>query len=90
LGLWLYYRLSPLLATDLGGLAPALVMVAGFDVLRDEGIAYADRLAAAGNHVVLVDYPGLSHGFIGMSDVLDGARQAVAQIASALKAALAK
>lgn len=83
------FRGAPLLAPQLANLPPALVVVAGYDVLRDEGVAYAHALQAAGTHVVLVEYAGLSHGFINMSGALDAARQAVAQIASALRGAIA-
>jgi acetyl esterase len=81
-------RGAPLLAKDLAGLPPALVLVAGYDVLRDEGVAYAEALQGAGNHVVLVEYAGLAHGFINMSGALDASRQAVAQVSAALRSAL--
>jgi acetyl esterase len=62
-------------------------MVAGYDPLHDEGIAYADKLMAAGTPASLVDYPTLAHGFITMSGVLDAARLAVSQVADAFRAA---
>lgn len=82
-------RGAPLLAADLSGLPPALVLVGAYDVLRDDGIAYADALTAAGGQVTLVEYRGLSHGFINMAAFLTAGRLALAQVATALRLALA-
>jgi acetyl esterase len=76
-------RVSPLLAPDLHGLPPALVVTAGFDVLRDEGIAYADALRAAGSGVVLARADALGHGFVHLVDVVPAARAAMTRLASA-------
>ena len=62
--LWSDPRVSPLLAEDVSGLAPAYVAVAGFDPLRDEGIAYAERLRAAGVPVTLRVHEDAVHPFI--------------------------
>ncbi len=83
------FRGAPLLADDLSGLPPALVLVGGYDALRDDGIAYADAMTAAGNQVTLVNYTGLSHGFINMAATLTGGRLALAQVSAALRLALA-
>ena len=60
---------SPLLADDLSAAAPALVWTAGFDPLRDEGLAYAERLAKAGVPTSYHCYDDLVHGFFGMGSL---------------------
>ena len=83
-------RVSPLLAADevLGHGPPALVITAGFDPLRDEGIAYAERLADVGVTTSHVHFPGQIHGFFSMSNHLGDARSAIALAAQALSDAL--
>ena len=65
---------------DVVGVAPAIVATAEFDPLRDEGIAYAARLADAGVPTQHVPGPGLIHGFAGFLGVVDAADTAVAGI----------
>jgi acetyl esterase len=84
------FRFAPLVLDDLSKLAPAFVLVAGYDPLRDEGIAYARRLIEAGNRVTLVNYEGMVHGFYLMGGAVDAARRAVAQSAAALREAFAQ
>jgi acetyl esterase/lipase len=81
-------RLSPLLQKDLSGLPAAYVVTAGFDPLRDEGKAYADRLDEAGVPVTYVNYPGMIHGFFSMRSFIPKAREAVAAAAAAVRAGL--
>ena len=81
-------RLSPLLAKDLSGLPPAYVATAGFDPLRDEGKAYADKLDAAGVSVTYVNYPGMIHGFFSLRGLIPKAREAVAAAAAAVRAGI--
>ena len=87
---YLDWRASPLLADDLSGLPPALVLVAGYDPLRDEGVAYAQRLSEAGNKATLVSFERQIHGFITMGRVINEANEAVEVCAAALKRALSK
>jgi acetyl esterase len=74
---------------QLKGLPPALVIVAGLDPLLDEGLAYADKLKAAGVTVDVKRYDGVTHEFFGMASVVDKAKQAQADAGAALKQAFA-
>jgi acetyl esterase len=79
---------SPLLAGDVGGLPPGLVITAEFDPLRSEGEAYADRLSAAGIPCRAHRYNGMIHGFMSFTGLLPQAGQAIGEMATAISEAL--
>ena len=79
---------SPLRAGDLAGAPPAYIAVAGHDVLRDEGVAYARALEAAGVDVTLREYEDMSHGFIRWGGVVDRTRELLGELGAYTRAAL--
>ncbi len=81
------WRASPQLATSHANLPPALVLTAGFDPLRDEGLLYADALSRAGVSAQYICFERQIHGFITMGRVLQEANTAVALCAQALRSA---
>jgi acetyl esterase len=83
-------RLSPALAESLAGLAPALIAVAGFDPLRDEGESYAAALRDAGTPVDLRAMGSLTHGFANLFPLGGGSATATAELISALRAHLSR
>ncbi len=81
------WRISPLQAHDHAGLPPAIVVVAGHDPLHDQGVLYAQKLAAAGVPVLLKDYPAMPHGFANFPHLARDARPAFGEITRAQRAA---
>ena len=79
-------RCSPLYAQSLKGLPPALVILAGFDPLCDEGEAYAARLKEEGVAVTVSRYPGQMHGFVSRPKLLPKSLDAIADIANFMAA----
>jgi acetyl esterase len=84
------WRVSPLRAASLAGLAPAVVTTAWFDPLRDEGAAYARALEAAGVKVRHHEGHGLIHGYFGLGDASEVARAEAQRARADFKALLAQ
>jgi len=82
-------RVSPLVEDNLRGLPPALVVTAGYDPLRDEGKAYADRLGAAGVPVEYRCFETTVHAFVSFAAMIPVGLEALAFVASRMRAALA-
>ena len=79
------FRYAPLIADSLANLPPAMVIVAGYDNLHDEGVAYAERMRASGVDVELLEYEGMFHPFLSMAGILDDGKDAITQLATYLK-----
>jgi acetyl esterase len=79
------WRASPLHAQDHARLPPAYILTCGFDPLRDEGKAYADRLSEAGVSVTHECFQGMIHGFLPMGGALAAARHAHYRIGQMLR-----
>ncbi|MCC3275403.1 alpha/beta hydrolase [Arthrobacter sp. zg-Y20] len=80
---------SPLLAPDHTGLPPALIQVAEHDPLRDDGLRYGAALRAAGVPVRVSTYVGMPHGYLAFPRLFRSASQALAELCSELRRALA-
>jgi acetyl esterase len=77
----------PLRARDLSGLPPATAVTAGFDPIRDEGIAYAERLAEDGVDVEHMHYESQIHAFVSLYEHLDDGVEAIDRMGEQLRAA---
>ncbi|MFT5134881.1 MAG: acetyl esterase [Gammaproteobacteria bacterium] len=78
-------RASPLMADNHANLPPAFILTAGFDPLKDEGEAYANKLKGGGVEVKYRCYEGMVHGFIAMPGAVDVAKNALLDAASYIK-----
>ncbi|MDS0477298.1 alpha/beta hydrolase [Natrinema sp. 1APR25-10V2] len=75
-------------ASDLSGVAPAVVLTAGLDVLRDDGVEYVDQLEANGVPTTHDHYPSLAHGFLSLTDEVDTADEAMSRLADHIQSRL--
>ncbi len=82
-------RVSPLRADDLSGSPPTIIATAGFDLLRDDGTAYAEALARAGVAVHLLDEPAMIHGYVLLDGLGAGVDAATGRVALALRHGIA-
>jgi acetyl esterase len=84
--MWERPEISPLRAPSLEGMPPAYIVTAEYDVLADEGVAYASKLRLAGVPVIERQAPGVTHGFIRLHNLFDVARDELKSIAGHIAA----
>jgi acetyl esterase len=84
------WRVSPIRASNLSGVAPAVIHTSTLDVLRTEGNFFGDALAAAGVDVIAREHPSLNHSYFGLGGVSAIADAAAAQAAEDLRDLLAR
>lgn len=82
-------RLSPLTAGDVANVPPALIVVQSVDPLRDEAVAYAEKVRAAGVRVELLEFDNLTHGFVHLAGIIPAAADATTEVIDRLKGMLA-
>lgn len=80
------WRASPIVAEDVAGLAPAVVGVSGYDPLRDQGLAYADKLKAAGVPVEVARFDDLVHAYAAQSPLIPVCNEALVQTCDQFRA----
>jgi acetyl esterase len=80
------FRVSPIFADDFSGQPPALIITAEHDTLRDEGKAYADKLASSGVPTQYSCYSGMIHGFLQMAGLVNEAQQAIDELSTFTRA----
>ncbi|OGA14469.1 MAG: hypothetical protein A3H32_17790 [Betaproteobacteria bacterium RIFCSPLOWO2_02_FULL_63_19] len=84
------WRASPMLAPDHRGLPPVQIITAGFDPLRDDGLAYAEKLTASGVAVTYECFEGMIHGFVTMGAALAAADHALYRVAQSMRMTFAE
>lgn len=82
------WRASPILADSHAGVAPAVIITAEFDPLRDQGARYEETLRSAGVDVTLTNYEGMVHVFFQLASICDAGARAVTEIATAARTAI--
>jgi acetyl esterase len=86
---WSNPEAAPLRTADLTGLPPAIVVIAEYDALRDDGTRYAERLAEAGAEVTVLTYDDQPHGFFTLVNAFPTGNKAVAAVGAAVRALIA-